>query len=59
MKLKLTFKTSDVIDSIKEEVSDIEMVEQIYERLKKYIKYGEYVTLEYDTEKDTMEVCRV
>lgn len=43
-------KTPDVLD----QVDDLEL--EAKEKLEEWIKYGEYVTLEYDTEKDEL-IC--
>ena len=50
---RLTFKTNDVMDQIDENDSDaIALVEQ-------YIRYGEYVVLEFDIKAKTVRVVPI
>jgi hypothetical protein len=59
MKLKITLKDPDgVYESIKNAVdsTDFEFIE---EQCKPWIKYGEYVTIEIDTDAGTATVCKV
>ena len=66
MKLRLVFKTPDVIDemwneyyeALIEKFSPIEM-DELYHDLKKWIKYGEILTVEYDTDSKEMKVIEV
>lgn len=56
MRFCLTFKTPDVIDQIdKEDYSEDEW-EQIQDMVSRHVEYGEYVVVEFDTEKDTKMV---
>ncbi len=66
MKVQLTFKTPDIIDQVlytlldehdSTEVTD-EMEEDIREKLSKWVKFGEYIRVEIDTEADTATVLR-
>ena len=57
MKITLNFKTPDVIDYALEDIEDKFLVEKIKKSLSKWIKYGECVTLEYDSDDDTIKVC--
>jgi hypothetical protein len=54
MKIRLNFKTPDVLDNL-----DGEEAEEIQEVADKFIKYGELVTVEFDTEKKTAIVIPV
>jgi hypothetical protein len=52
-KFQLTFKTPDVLENL---VQDEEKQKELEVALRKWITYGEYITVEYDDEKDTLEV---
>lgn len=59
MKLKITFKNPDAVD---EALSDSGLSlgnEGLKETISKFIEYGEYVTIELDTEKGTARVIEV
>lgn len=63
MKLFITFKTPDALDyalstlhSEYENVTDEEK-EQIRHQLRKWISYGENVTIEFNIENNTATVC--
>ena len=72
MKFKVTFKTPDAVtDAVKEaaeqEVSEIvdaeersiqqsELAEQLSDFASTWVKYEEYITVEFDTEKGTATV---
>ena len=53
MKFSLTFKTPDVTDQLEDAEA-----ERAREFLKKWLEYGEYVTIDFDTEAGTAEVRR-
>ena len=60
MKLILTFKTPNVVseaieNQCSQQIKALEVAE-LELKLAKWIDYGEYVTLEYDTETNTIEV---
>jgi len=57
MKTKITFKTPDALFYAIQDLSpdDRELVEPI---AKKFIKYGEIITVEIDTEKETCTVVQ-
>lgn len=57
MKINLTFKTPGVLDYLPENLSDEER-EDIMSKLEKWLKYSEYLYVEYDTESDEMKVLR-
>lgn len=75
MRFRATFKSPDAIyhaaneaaesaiSSDVEEFARSEMVEEKRHELTiavdKWVKYGEYVTIEFDTEKGTATVCEV
>lgn len=73
MKVQLTFKCPDVLDQVTDEVSDAmtepteEVDEEIAlnqrdglkEMLRKWVKFDECVTLEFDTDTGTVEVLPV
>lgn len=50
--LRLTFKTPDVLSYATDD-------ETLRQKLSKWIEYEEYVTLEYDEDKDTIRVVPV
>jgi len=52
MKVKLTFKSPDVMEQVDEEVQDSPVFE-------KFIKYSEYIYVEFDTENNTAVVLPV
>lgn len=58
MVLKLTFKTPDVLDQF-DSVECSSTQDKAIEVAKKFIKYGEYVTLLVDTINETVTVERV
>lgn len=49
---RLCFKTPDVLDLIEDEVPEEER-EAAKAFAEKYVKYGEYITVEFDPEKKT------
>lgn len=51
MKFRLTFKTPDVADQLGDDI-----LEHHREFIKKFVKHGEYVTIEFDTTKKTAKV---
>lgn len=60
MKLRLTFKTPDVIDQFLDnlilEDDGVWNKENIKDKLSKWIKYGEYITIEFDIDNQTATV---
>lgn len=52
MKFRLTFKTPDVTFNALENV-DEDKQEEVKELIEKYVKYDEYLTVEFDTEDKT------
>jgi len=56
MKFSLTFKTPDVTDQV--DVPAGQKKEAIEDFLRKWLEYGEYVTLDFDTELGTAVVRR-
>jgi hypothetical protein len=59
MKTRISFKTPDVVDYAVEDCVDEEDKEFLTEFLSQWIKDGEYVSLEFDTEKGTAVVLPV
>ncbi len=60
MKLRITFKNPDAVDTA---IQDAELTEGVAEEVRavtdKFVKYGEYITIEVDTVKDTAVVMPV
>jgi hypothetical protein len=64
MKISLTFKSPDVIDSaLQDHFGDGELTDEQQNNkdaaitfIKRYVKYDEYVTIEFDFEKETVVV---
>lgn len=58
MKFRVTFKTPDVVDNTIENLGvEPDEQEAIYKQVvSKWFKYGEYVTIEVDTNADTATV---
>lgn len=59
MEFRLAFKTPDIIDYAVEGIEDPEERERQKTALEKFIKYGENVCIEFDTEKGTATVLPV
>ncbi len=68
MKIKLTFKTPDVLDQLDrkiyydDDITDEELDEKIDEArsiISKWIEYSEYLTVEFDLENQTAKVLEV
>jgi len=59
MKVRLTFKTPDVVDDAIEQdgLEDYEV--EIHKACDKWVRYGEYLTVEVDTEAGTATVLPV
>lgn len=53
MKFYLCFKTPDVFDQLKDQLPDDEADETFRRLARKYVRFGEYVTIEFDTETQT------
>lgn len=56
MKFSLTFKTPDVLDQLCEDIEDGIVLASCIHTAKKFIQYGECVTLEFDTETQSVIV---
>ena len=55
----LTFKTNDVLDQLcysEDKLNDDPELYKAMEFAKKYVKYGEYIHIEFDSEKETVKV---
>lgn len=58
MKFTVTFKTPDALDYAIEDLSEDEQ-EEAKETARKFIEYGEYAVIEFDTETQTATVVPV
>ena len=58
MKIRLDFKTPDVVDYALDGLTEDEQAE-VKSACKKFVEYGECVIIEIDTEKGTAEVIPV
>jgi len=56
MKVSITFKTPDAVEWA---VADKENEDEIREKLKKWIRYGEQIIVEFDLEKMTATVKEI
>lgn len=60
MNFQLTFKTPDVLDQLREEVEgedrEEEQMEAAQDVIKKFLRYGESITVEFDTKTQTATV---
>ena len=57
MSVTLTFKTPDVLDQL-DGLYDEDELEVVTEVLNKFIKYGEYINVEFDIDSCTAKVLR-
>ena len=58
MKIKVMFKTPDVLEYALDDLSDDDTYD-VKQQLKKFIQYGECVTIEFDTEAGTATVVPI
>ena len=56
MKIRLDFKTPDVLEYALEDVSDDNLKEDIKDICKQWIEYSECISIEIDTDKETARV---
>lgn len=57
MKLRVTFKDPDSLhDQLHEQIQDQDQYEEISDMVSKWFKYSEYITVEIDTELNTIVV---
>jgi hypothetical protein len=56
MKMVLTFKTPDVLDQLPDNDEDADKIREI---AKKYVEYGEYLSVEIDSDDGTITVLEV
>ena len=57
MKLSLMFKSPETVDyAVSQNTTNKYEAEELREKLSKFVKYGEYVTIEVDTEEGTAKV---
>lgn len=59
MKVRLTFKTPDVLDYALEDIQDEDQRAEVEDICNQFIKYGEYLYVEIDTERETATVLKV
>jgi len=59
VKIRLTFKTPDVVDESIQEIENQEEAVMVSNLARKWIQYGEYITVEIDTEKETCIVVPI
>jgi hypothetical protein len=56
MKARFTFKTPDAVDDVLSDIHDEDEQDTMKNLANKFFKYGEYVTVELDTETGTAKV---
>ena len=65
MKIRITFKTPDAVDDAindleldenLDEEAKLEVLDSVTEFINKFVKYGELITVEFDTEDKTATV---
>ena len=59
MKIQLTFKTPDVVDYALECIEDEDQRHELESVIEKFVEYGEYVSIEIDSETKTARVLEV
>jgi hypothetical protein len=59
MKFELTFKTPDVIDQATHDLTDDRDEAEVVAFAKKFVKYGEYIIVDFDTDAGTATVRRI
>lgn len=59
MKFKVSFKTPDAITDALGNVEDEDNYDQALEFARKFVKYDEYLTVEFDTDANTCTVLKV
>jgi hypothetical protein len=55
MKVKLTFKMPDAVEQALEDIAEDDR-EEVRQACEKWVRYGEYITVEVDTEAGTCTV---
>jgi hypothetical protein len=59
MKFRLHFKTPDATEGLSlAEIGDEDTFQKIKTLVKDYVKYGENITIEFDTDKMSVEVLK-
>jgi len=53
MKFTVTFKSPDAFDTADVDDEDVDEAKELFDR---FVEYGEYVTVEFDTETQTAKV---
>ncbi len=59
MKVRLIFKTPDVLDQLTNTYEDEDTAERVAESLKQWIKFSEIIVVEFDVETNTATVVNV
>ena len=59
MKHKITFKSPDAVENAIQNIESPEEQETLRELSRKWVKYGEYITVEIDTLSKTIQVCPI
>lgn len=59
MKIRLTFKTPDVVDSVLQAYADEDVRAEIQAAARKWVDFDEYLTVELDTQAGTCVVVPV
>jgi len=63
MKIKLTFKSPDavsdgILDAGISQRTNPDEYDELYEQLSEWVRYGEYIDVEYDTETKEMKILK-
>ena len=56
MKIQITFKSPDAVDFAVEDQNLTEQREEIKKKLQKWLRWGEYVDIEFDLDEGTAKV---
>jgi hypothetical protein len=59
MKIRLTFKTPDVIDTVMTEYPVEDIRDEVQAAIRKWVRHDEYITVEIDTQAGTCVVMPV
>ena len=58
MKITLTFKSPDAVHDALLDISDRDERDDLYSEIAGWVRYGEYLDVEYDTDTKEMTVLR-
>lgn len=59
MKFQVTFKTPDAVSEALSDLDDQTIIDRLEDFASQWVKYGEYVTLEFDSVKGTCRVLEI